>query len=96
MTGVEERRDVASVAFADVEVGHARAGRDLLRVADPMLHVRRVIREMPGTDFAKAVAERAAPEPPVPLPIEDGLSTDEPSAAPRTSGRQRRLFDEDQ
>jgi hypothetical protein len=54
-----------------------------------------VIREVPGTDYAKAVAERAAPEPPVELPIEDEPSADEPPAAPRPSGRQRRLFDEE-
>jgi hypothetical protein len=54
-----------------------------------------VIREVPGTDYAKAVAERAAPEPPVELPIEDEPAADESPSAPRPSGRQRRLFDEE-
>jgi hypothetical protein len=54
-----------------------------------------VIREVPGTDYATAVVERAAPEPPVELPIEAEPSADEPPAAPRPSGRQRRLFDEE-
>ena len=36
---VEECGDVARVALADIEVGHGRSRRDVLRVADPALHI---------------------------------------------------------
>jgi len=44
---------MSRVAFADSEVGHGRAGRDVLRILDPMLHVARRIGEVPADDHAQ-------------------------------------------
>jgi hypothetical protein len=54
-----------------------------------------VIREVPGTDYTKAIAERAAPEPPVESKMYEDTSGDELPPVPRPHGRQRRLFDEE-
>lgn len=53
---------------------------------------KRVIREVAGTEYVRAVAERVAPAPPVET-TENEEASDERMPAPRPSGRQRRLFD---
>jgi hypothetical protein len=54
-----------------------------------------VIREVPGTDYRKAVVASAAPAPPVETITDEDTSAGEVPPAPRPSGRQRRLFDEE-
>jgi hypothetical protein len=54
-----------------------------------------VIREVPSSDYRKVVVENAAPDAPVETAIEEDASAGELTPAPRPSGRQRRLFDEE-
>jgi len=58
---VEERGDVTRVRLADLEVRHRRAGRHMLRIADPALHIFGFVREMAADDHAQrdAVERRA-------------------------------------
>src|SRR6478672_6041708 len=57
--GIEEGGYVARVAGADVEVRHSRARRHLLRVADPLVHIVRRVRQMPADDDAQSdIVER--------------------------------------
>src|SRR5205085_8318736 len=47
---VEEGRDVARVRLAHFEVRHRRAGRDMLRIANPALHIRRLVGKVAADD----------------------------------------------
>jgi len=49
---VQESRDVPGVRFANVEVRHRRAGCGVLRIANPALHVRRLVGKVAADDRA--------------------------------------------
>ena len=41
---------MSRASLSPIEVRHGRSGRDMLRAADPLLHVRRRVREMAADD----------------------------------------------
>jgi len=49
--GVKEGGDVAGIGRADLEVGHRSSGRNMLGIADPALHILRLVGEMAADDY---------------------------------------------
>src|SRR5438270_459652 len=61
---VEEGGDVARVALADVQIGHRSPRRHVLRIANPALHILRIVREVAADDHAQRNAIERRPDHP--------------------------------